>query len=183
MACDSDPAGPEARVEPLEAREPAQLNMRADPAVLSEQLNAVRRATRTYRDIEEAKKDGYGILSPFVPGMGFHYGKAPPFGTDRLSPGVLVYAPNGSYNPSPGEELDPERTDDLILVAVEYLVDGDQTGSPPDIFDDELTSRRLKVTEEHGWHYESDLDFTGLHAWVHRGNPAGVFHPTNPNVE
>ena len=77
----------------------------------------------------------------------------------------------------------PSRDDDLVLGAVEYSVPGDQTESPPDIFADEASPRLLKVTEEEGWHFESAEGFTGLHAWVHRGNPDGVFHHANPNID
>jgi hypothetical protein len=150
---------------------------------LSHQLNTVRAVTREYKDIETARADGYAAISPYVPGMGFHFAVGSPFGTDLTDPGVLVYFTNGSYNPAPHDPHNPDRDDDLILGAVEWLVPDDQESDPPNIFADEGTSRELKVTEEEGWHYESSGDFTGLHAWVHRGNPAGVFHPTNPNVD
>lgn len=150
---------------------------------LSAQLNTARETTRAYRDIEAARDDGYGAVSPYVPGMGFHFADGPPFGTDLDDPGILVYHTDGSYNPDPGEEHDPAHDDDLVLGAVEWLVPGDQSEKPPNIFNDEDSHRNLKVTEEHGWHYESQEDFTGLHAWVHRGNPAGVFHPTNPKID
>lgn len=93
-----------------------------------------------------------------------------------------VYSTNGSYNPEPGEEHDPDH-DDLVLGAAEWLVPGDREDEPPNIFDDEESHRELQVTEEEGWHFEEEEGFTGLHAWVHRGNPAGVFHPTNPEID
>lgn len=150
---------------------------------LSQQLNAVRDVTRKYRDIETARDDGYGAVSPYVPGMGFHFADGPPFGTSLEDPGVLVYFTTGNYNPEPGEEHDPAHDDDLILGAAEWLVPGDQEDDPPNIFNDEDSHRDLKVTEDQGWHFEDEGGFTGLHAWVHRGNPAGVFHPTNPEID
>ena len=153
------------------------------PAKLSHELNTVRAITRKYNDIETAREEGYVAISPYVSGMGFHFADGPPFGTDLEDPGVLVYFTNGSYNPAQGDFHDPARDDDLILGAVEWLVPGDQEDDPPDIFHDEDSPRNLKTTEEEGWHFESEEGFTGLHAWVHRGNPAGVFHPTNPNIE
>lgn len=155
----------------------------ARPDQLSHQLDAVRAATRTYRDLDTARQNGYVAISPYVPGMGFHFAAGSPFGTDLTDPGVLVYATNGSYDPAPGDRHDPDRDDDLLLVAAEYLVPGNQEENPPDVFADERSPRRLRVTEEEGWHFEAAEDFTGLHAWVHRGNPAGVFHPTNPTVD
>lgn len=150
---------------------------------LSHQLNTVRAVTRKYRDAETARSDGYVAVSPYVPGMGYHFADGPPFGTELEDPGVLVYSTNGSYNPEPGERHDPTHDDDLILGAVEWLVPGDQSDDPPDIFADEESHRELAVTEAAGWHYEDEEGFTGLHAWVHRGNPAGVFHPTNPTID
>lgn len=150
---------------------------------LTSQLNEVRTATRKYRDIETTRDDGYAAVSPYVPEMGFHFSdRTPPFGTTRDDPPVLVYFTNGEYNPDPGDEHNPEHDDDLILGAVEWLVGGNQEGSPPDIFADEDTNRNLKTTEEEGWHFEEEEGFTGLHAWIHRGNPEGVFHPTNPEI-
>lgn len=86
---------------------------------LSDQLNTVREETRKYRDIETARDDGYVAVSPYVPGMGFHFADGPPFGTKLEDPGVIVYFTNGSYNPAPGEEHDPPHDDDLILGAAE----------------------------------------------------------------
>lgn len=155
----------------------------APEATLPHQLQAVREAAVQYRDIAKAEEDGYVAISPFVPGMGFHFlNRLPPFGTDREDPPVLVYFPNGSYDPAPGEPLDPARMDDLVLGAVEYLVSGDQTADAPNIFADETSPRALLTTEEEGWHFEGAENFTGLHAWVHRGNPSGVFHTTNPTI-
>lgn len=155
---------------------------RAGNDALTEQLNAVREITRPYRDIDTARAEGYVPASPYVPGMGFHFADGPPFGTTLEDPGILVYFTDGSYDPDPGDPHDPTRDDDLVLGAVEWLVPGDRSSTPPNIFDDESSHRDLQVTEAEGWHFESGEGFTGLHAWVHRGNPAGVFHPTNPEV-
>jgi hypothetical protein len=155
----------------------------ARPDELSHQLNTAQSTTQQYRDIETARADGYGAISPYVPGMGFHFADGPPFGTSLEEPGVTVYFTTGSYSPNPGDMHNPTRDDNLVLGAVEWLVPGDQTDDPPNIFNDEGSPRNLKVTEEEGWHFEETEEFTGLHAWVHRGNPAGVFHHTNPNIE
>lgn len=154
---------------------------------LADDLNAVRAATREYRDLAVARADGYGAITPYVPGMGFHFANGPPWGETLTDPGVLVYYTNGSYNPDPGDFHDPAHDDDLILGAVEYLVLGNRLTNLPDIFDDENSRRSLKVTEADGWHFHQESSespsFTALHAWVHRGNPAGVFHNTNPTID
>lgn len=151
---------------------------------LSHQLNDVRAVTREYRDVETARADGYEPLLGYFPGMGFHFtDRDPPIGADRDDPPLLVYFTNGSYNPDPGDGHDPDHDDDLVLGGVEYLVPGDREDAPPNVFADEGSSRELHVTEADGWHFESGLGVTGLHAWVHRGNPAGVFHPANPTID
>lgn len=169
----------------------------ADSDELANELNGVTAATQNYRDVSSARADGYIPASPYVPGQGFHFaGGRPPegeedgppiFGSERENPPTLVYFTNGSYNPEPGDPHNPNHDDDLILGAVEYIVPGDQTDDPPDLFSDENATRALKVSEEEGWHFEApeavDLTFTTLHAWVHRGNPAGVFHRTNPTID
>lgn len=156
----------------------------ADDDELSSELNGVRSVTRQYRDVETAREDGFEAVSPYVPGMGFHFSdRFPPFGSERADPPVLVYFTNESYNPDPGDEHDPEHDDDLLLGATEWVVPGDREENPPNIFSDEERHRELHVTEAEGWHFEEEEGFTGLHAWIHRGNSAGVFHPTNPNVD
>lgn len=158
-------------------------SVNAEDDALAAELNTVRHLSRTYRDIDTARADGYLPISPYVPGMGFHFAAGSPYGSDLKDPGVLVYFTNGRYNPAPGQPHDPAHDDDLVLGAVEWLVRGNQESDPPDIFSDGDSHRTLRVTESAGWHYESERDFTGLHAWVHRGNPAGVFHPTNPEID
>lgn len=77
----------------------------------------------------------------------------------------------------------PAHDEDLILGAVEYLtlVIGRPTLLTSLMMRRPL--RNIRLTEEHGWLHESDLDFTGPHAWNYRGNPAKVFHSTNPTVD
>lgn len=192
--CDTDLTGTAETSTPEEtAAVTQQASPGMTPATLTRQLNTVRQVTKKYRNLETARGDGYAATSPYVPGMGFHFADGPPFGTDLEDPGVLVYYTNAHYNPAPGDSHDPAHDDDLILGAVEWLVPCDQADNPPNMFDDEVSPRSLKTTEEEGWHFEGEalpglecegkVGFTGLHAWIHRGNPAGVFHPTNPNID
>lgn len=153
---------------------------------LAHELNSVRAGTRMYRDVQQARNDGYDHVSPYVPGMGFHFERGDPArGTDIDTPPILVYFPNGSYDPDPFEPHDPERDEDLVLGAVEYAVEstGPADDPKPDIFSDEESARNLKVSEDEGWHWTPPLSGHALHAWVHRGNPAGVFHPENPTIK
>jgi hypothetical protein len=167
---------------------------------LSEELNVVRAATRKYRNVDLARKDGYGTLvSPYAPNMGFHFvnpayvapNEQGPF--DLETPPILVYFPTGGYRQEIREALsenpgpfihDPARDDELRLGAVEFAHGGDDgpPGTPANIFSDEDARRNLKISEEEGWEFVPGPDITALHVWVHRGNPAGVFHPTNPTL-
>lgn len=154
---------------------------------LAKELNMVRAATRKYKDVAVAQSDGYAIGSPYVPGMGFHFVNGGLIASDEhaegdlTAPAILVYVPTGNYRPSPFEEHDADRDSDLRLAAVEFAHSG-TLGAAADYFSDEEASRNLKVSEEEGWEPIPDSPFTALHVWVYRGNPAGVFHPTNPTV-
>ena len=166
---------------------------------LSQELNSLRKATQKYKDVGEAREDGYVVVSEYVSEMGFHFihpgrlalTSAPD--SDRTAPGtveikeppILVYFTTGNYDPDSGDEHDSDRDDDLRLGGVEYahLEDDGTPGTPSDYFSDEEASRNLKVSEEDGWEWVPGPDITALHVWVHRGNPAGVFHPTNPTID
>ena len=120
--------------------------------------------------------------------MGFHFvnpglialEEDGPF--DLENPPILVYFTTGNYNVGDGDIHDPDRDEDLRLGAAEYAHEGTK-GAPGNIFSDEEASRNVKFPEEEGWEPVPGTPFTALHVWVHRGNPAGVFHPTNPTTD
>lgn len=157
---------------------------------LATERNTARAVTRGYRDpsgtLHQARDDGYTHVSPYVPGMGFHFERGDPSrGTDIDDPPILVYFPNERYEPDPFDPHDPGRDEDLVLGAVEYAVDsaGPSDDPTPDIFAAEESNRNLKLSEDEGWHWTPPLNGHALHAWVQPGNPAGVFHPENPTIE
>ena len=152
------------------------------------ELNEVRTATRKYRNVAKAREDGYDMqVSPYTRNMGFHFVKPPlvaaeaDTAVDLSEPPILVYYTTGNYNPEPGDVHDPAHDNDLRLGGVEFA--HGQTGVPGNIFSDESASRTLKMSEENGWGPIPDTPLMALHVWVHRGNPAGVFHPTNPTID
>ena len=159
---------------------------------LAQQLNLVRSSTRKYRDFSMAEDDGYEPVLGFVPGMGFHFVRGDLIADDHTvgpvdgleNPPILVYFTAGNYDPDPGDEHDDEFDDDLRLGAVEFAhaVDEEPPGTPGDYFADETARRQLKTSEEDGWEFVEPAGVTALHVWVHRGNPAGVFHSTNPTI-
>lgn len=157
---------------------------------LARELNRVRSATRKYRtDVQRARDDGYDDhVSPYVPEMGFHFENEDLFAENEnahheiTEPATLVYFTDGSYNPDPFEPHDPDRDDDLLLGAAEFI-HGGTGGADADYFDDENARRNVKVSETEGWEPVPGTGHTGLHTWVHRGNPDGVFAPFNPTVD
>lgn len=89
---------------PVAAAKPAASGIAGD-SMTHKDLAQVRQATAQYHDVENAVADGFVQVSPYVPGMGYHYSN---FGAiDPYAPNTLVYAekPNG----------------DLKLVAVEWV--------------------------------------------------------------
>lgn len=156
---------------------------------LSTQLNTVRAATRGYRDVQRARDDGYDDhVSVYVPGMGFHFENESLVAANETvahpldEPATLVYQTKGNYNPAPGQSHDPARDDDLLLGAAEFLHEG-TSGADADYFDDEDATRTVKTPEADGWTAVPGTGHTGLHVWVHRGNPDGAFAPFNPTVD
>lgn len=154
---------------------------------LARELNDVRKATQRYRDVSTARSDGYdGQISPYVPGMGFHFIDPARIAADAsehvdlTNPPMLVYVPTGNYTPEPGDVHDEVRDDDLRLAAVEFA--HFETGVAGNYFSDETSTRTLKTTESEGWGPIPNTPLHALHVWVHRNNPDGVFHPTNRTV-
>jgi hypothetical protein len=102
---------------------------------------------------------------PSQPGagaMGFHYGK------------VAFIQDGGVVNLTQPELLlyEPEKNGKLRFVGVEYIVpftDHPSTAAPPTLLGQEFS----RVPEFQVW---------GLHIWVGRHNPSGIFAPWNPKV-
>lgn len=146
---------------------------------LTEQLATVRSTIRKYRGVGSAKLDGYEFLE-VAPPVGYVFHNPDFIGNLELTdpPSMLFYIPL---------KIEEEIHESILgLAGVEYHVAGDQTASPPDIFDDENASRELKVTEEEGWHRSptpDTLDVTGIHVWSHLPNPEGIFHLGHPAIE
>lgn len=107
-----------------------------DSAPFDAQRRSVTNATAKYRDIREALADGFEIMGPYVPDMGFHLINFSNIDKARRR-GINARQPQGlTYNPA-GE-----------LGSVEYVVMHD--GEAPDVFNDE--SEDLGTSESAGWH-------------------------------
>jgi len=107
-----------------------------DEAPFKAQRRSATSATKKYRDIQEALDDGFEIMGPYVPDMGWHLTH---FGRLKRAAkhGINIRKPQGlTYN---------QRRE---LGAVEYIVPLDE--DKPDVFNDE--SEDLGTNEEQGWH-------------------------------
>ena len=141
----------------------------APAATLAE---TVRQATTRFKDVEEAKKAGYGLLHGCVSNtqegaMGVHFANGDLVGDGELDakhPEALLYeAKNGK----------------MQLVAVEYVVIADAWNAkhqaPPvlmgQLFNYSSSPNRYGLPA-----------FYELHVWAWQSNPSGVFADWNPGV-
>jgi hypothetical protein len=135
-------------------------------AAINQQLAALRRLTAPFHNFNKARAAGYTaqitpcLEMPPLGGMGFHYGD-PDFidGTvNLLEPELLLY--------------EPEANGRLRLVAVEYIVPFGfvpPTAEPPTLLGQEF-------------HQNHEFGLWGLHVWLWRHNPSGIFADWNPKV-
>lgn len=92
--------------------------------------------------------------------MGYHYGNV-----------ALI---DGSVSVTAPELLlyEPQKNGRLRLVAVEYIIPyaaHSRDAAPPELF-----GQKFQQNDE--------AQLWGLHAWVWKHNPAGMFAPWNPHV-
>jgi hypothetical protein len=137
----------------------------ASVASVEQDLATLRRVTASFHDFETAKNAGWSakitacMQSPDG-GMGFHYGNVGLIdGTARVDePELLLY--------------EPEKNGKLRLVAVEYIIPytaHSRSAEPPVLFGQPFAQNDV-------------FQLWGLHAWVWKENPSGMFAPWNPNV-
>jgi hypothetical protein len=134
---------------------------------------AVREATRRFRDVKEALAVGYvqngGCVSgPDQGAMGVHFANPALFDAelDVHNPEVLVYEP---------------RNGRLHLVAAEYVVPGPEWDPIHDPFDKpHLMGHLLHFAP--GPNRYGPIPFYELHVWAWKNNPPGTFADWNPNV-
>lgn len=136
-------------------------------------VDAVRQATRGFRDVDEATPAGYGSAGSCVSGpetgaMGVHYPN-----------GALVEDP--ALNPDQPEILMYEqRGGRLHLLGVEYLVIADAWNAahpegPPVLLGQHFNF--VNSPNRYGL-----PAFYELHVWAWKNNPLGTFADFNPNV-
>lgn len=149
------------------AKTTASRNMDRDRQGLREGLQTIRQVTAPFHDFNVAKAAGWSteitacLVNPDGPGaMGFHYGNTSLIdGTAEVDkPQLLLYAPG--------------QDGGLHLTAVEYIIpyaDHARDAAPPTL----LGQQFLQFDAFQVW---------GLHVWIWKDNPAGLFAPWNTLV-
>lgn len=135
-------------------------------------VDTVRQETARYKNVEEAKKAGYGLLHGCVSGpqegaMGIHFANGDLVGDneiDAAKPEALLYEP---------------RNGKMELVGVEYVViaDGWNANHPaPPVLMGQLFNF-VGAPNRYGL-----PAFYELHVWAWKNNPSGVFADWNPQI-
>ena len=136
-------------------------------AAVEQDLAKLRSATAAFHDFDTARRAGWNtkitacMTDPGgAGGMGFHYGNTALIdGTAKVeTPQLLLF--------------EPEKNGNLRLVAVEYIIPytfHSRDAEPPVLFGQKFQ----QVDAFQLW---------GLHAWVWRENPSGMFASWNPRV-
>jgi hypothetical protein len=159
-------AAADSKVSGQAENKPSALEEKLGPDVRKD-LAELRRVTARFHDFETARDAGWGTqITPCMVdpagdgGMGFHYGNTKFIdGTAHVDkPQLLLYEPEGNGR--------------LRLVAVEYIIP--YTFVPRDAAPPELFGQKFAQVDA--------FQLWGLHAWVWRENPSGIFKPWNPKV-
>ena len=136
------------------------------PKPVIKDLIELRRSLLEYRSFERAMQDSFNtkltecMVMPPLGGMGFHYGNVGLIdGSVRVDePELLLY--------------EPEKNGQLRLVAVEYIIP--YTFHPRSAEAPVLFGQRFEQIDM--------FELWGLHAWVWKENPSGIFASWNPRV-
>ena len=143
----------------------ALIPQQSSASIVEKDLATLRAATASFHRFDAAAAAGWsakitGCMSSSEGGMGFHYGNINLIdGTVRVdSPELLLY--------------EPEQNGQLRLVAVEYIIPyaaHSRDAEPPVLFGQQFTQN-------------DTFQLWGLHAWVWKENPSGMFASWNPTV-
>lgn len=161
LACaDEQPLAPEPAVQPT--MEAASLPAAAG---MNQVLATLRRVTARYHDLDAALADGFVFLHPCEdrPGEG-------PVGIVYIHPGRML---DGAIDPSLPDALlyEPTSNGKPTLTGVEMVV-------PHALWPSQDPPTFLGAT----FQTEEEFGVYGLHVWIWRHNPEGMFAQSNPRV-
>jgi hypothetical protein len=152
--------------QPAASRESGEGESNSSASLLRD-LATLRRVTAPFHNFNKAVAAGWGtkitdcMADPKgAGGMGFHYGN-----TALINATVSVDKPELLL-------YEPEEDGGLRLVAVEYIIPYDfhsRDAEPPVLFGQQFKQNDV-------------FKLWGLHAWVWKENPSGIFASWNPRV-
>jgi len=153
-------------------------------SALASKIQASRIATAKYSiDLEQAKKDGYGVITQMIPDMGWHFMNPKITTFDVKKPPILVYGKHGSqwqlvayewvFPKKPAKPPLPGATYGSFGAACHYK-DGTF------VFQADQNACAAKSPQSGAafnfWH----PDLVTLHVWAWYPNPDGAFSGMNP---
>jgi hypothetical protein len=153
---------------------------------LAQQLVDARTATAKYvTNLPLAQRDGYGIITKMMPGMGYHYLNPSIQGFDVTKPAILVYLNTGNTAQLVAVEwVFPEKPSSPPIEGATYgsfpaachYKDGTYV---PTKAEKDCAKKADTGAAFNFWH----PDLTTLHIWLWYDNPDGLYHGTNPLVQ
>lgn len=145
--------------------QPAAAASMASATAEQRDLTTLRRVTAPFQDFNNATAAGWSAkitacMTDPAGGMGFHYGNPALIdGTVRVDePELLLY--------------EPEQNGRLSLVAVEYIIPytaHSRSAAPPVLFGQQFQQN-------------DTFQLWGLHVWLWKDNPSGLYANWNPRV-
>jgi hypothetical protein len=136
-------------------------------------------------DLDAAKSDGYRIITPMIPDMGFHFLNPNIAEFDIKKPPILVYVKrNDHWQLVAFEWVFTEKPDKKPLPGARYGSFGAACHYDDGTFYFESSQDECDTTSPDSgapfffWH----PDLVTLHLWAWYPNPEGIFNGTNPLV-
>ena len=150
---------------------------------LAHKLAQARVATAKYvTNLTRAKKDGYGIITQNMPGMGYHYLNPAITDFDVRKPAILVYEKTGNgmqlgalewvFPSMPTKPMLPHATYGYFPAACHYK---DGTFTPAGAQSDCPSKSPSSGSAFNFWH----PPLYTLHVWLWYPNPDGLYSSTN----
>jgi hypothetical protein len=156
----------------------------AVPSSVVAQISKARLATAKYAmNLARAKADGYVIITPMIPNMGYHFLNLKISGFDITRPPILVYVRSGgTWQLAAIEWVFPEKPASAPLQGAKYGAFGAACHYTDGEF--VMAEAEAKCAKTHPrtgaafnfWHGP----LVTLHLWIWYPNPAGVFAEFNP---
>jgi hypothetical protein len=159
---------------------------RASAVPLAQSLAAARLATAKYvTNLGRAKADGYRIITPMIPNMGYHFLNPKIAGFDVTKPAILVYEKRGAtWQLGALEWVWPAKPKTPPLPGARYGAFGAACHYVDGTFFPAATQEECaKTSPQSGaafgfWH----PNLVTLHVWLWYPNPSGIYSGTNPLV-